>query len=110
LDEVERREFELADARWDAEDAVLNAQPHSPAGLFDLIMFMAEYIAEDTMTDICKIVPVFVNAAKAMRAIAGDARPVTISKGLQEVGRRTRLRGNHRQHFGKCLGLTIPTR
>jgi hypothetical protein len=40
----------------------LNAQPHSPAGLFDLIMFMAEYIAEDTMTDICKIVPVFVNA------------------------------------------------
>ena len=85
LDEVERREFELSDARWDAEDAVLNAQPHSPAGLFDLIMFMAEYIAEDTMTDICKIVPVFVNAAKAMRAIAGDARPVTISKDLQEV-------------------------
>jgi hypothetical protein len=32
LDEVERREFELSDARWDAEDAVLNAQPHSPAG------------------------------------------------------------------------------
>jgi hypothetical protein len=30
-------------------------------------------------------VPVFVNAAKAMRAIAGDARPVTISKELQEV-------------------------
>src|SRR3984893_3628435 len=85
LDEVERREFELSDARWDAEDAVLNAQPHSPAALFDLIMFMAEYIAEDTMTDICKIAPVFVNAAKAMRAIAGDARPVTISKELQAV-------------------------
>jgi hypothetical protein len=85
LDEAERRTVELCQLRWDAEDAVLNAQPRSHAGIFALLMFVAEYLAEDMDSDMCKIVPVFVNAARAMRATAGDAAPISISKSLQEV-------------------------
>jgi hypothetical protein len=37
LDEAERRAFELSQLRWDAEDAVLNAQPRSLAGAVALL-------------------------------------------------------------------------
>jgi hypothetical protein len=45
---------------------------------------MAEYIADDLGANAGKIAPVFVNAARAMRAIEGTV-PATISKELQEV-------------------------
>jgi Resolvase, N terminal domain len=82
-------EFNSLNAQRDACEAYIKSQAHegwrlvpdhyddgglSGASLDRPAMTDAEYIAEDTMTDICKIVPVFVNAAKAMLAIAGDAR------------------------------------
>jgi hypothetical protein len=48
-------------------------------------VFTAEYLADDMGCDMCKVVPVFVNAARVTRSIAGDARPVTVSKELQDV-------------------------
>jgi MutS domain I len=85
LNAAEERWHELTDARWDAQDAVLNAQPRSHAGVLALQMFTAEYLADDMETNTCKIVSVIVNAARSMRAIAGDTRLLTISKELAEV-------------------------
>jgi hypothetical protein len=47
-------------------------------------LFTAEFLADDMGTNTCKIAPVFVNAARSMRAIAGDTA-LTISKELQDV-------------------------
>jgi len=33
------------DARWDAQEAVLNAKPQTEAGALALLIFLAEYLA-----------------------------------------------------------------
>ncbi|MGO9233816.1 MAG: hypothetical protein ACLP4V_06920 [Methylocella sp.] len=82
LDAAEGRTRELYLARWNAEDAVLKRKPQTTAGAIALLMFAAEYLADDIGVSPCTLAPVFVNTAQA---IAGDGAAVKISRPLQEV-------------------------
>jgi hypothetical protein len=72
---------ELADARRDAEDAVMQAQPRTHASVVALLVFAAEYWQRHDVENYPDIPAAMVTAA---RAIAGDPSKIFISERLAE--------------------------
>ena len=79
LDAAWQLNEELSNARLDAEDPVMQAQPQTLAGVVALLLFVAEYWEIKDIDDYPDIPAAMVTTA---RAIAGDPSKVVISERL----------------------------